>query len=523
MNSAEPLDLHAFIMIVKRRLWLILAIAATAAGLAYGWSLQQEDQFDASSKLLFRPEEPTPRIDPDEPLPEPSRAPERVAATNLALASLDSVTVRVKQRLRSPETAEKLRSRVDVAPEGQTDIVTVTAKGTTRADAVRLADTFASEVVALRRENAERRIQRVIDAVIERLRGTPAPAPGIARELRDRAERLTVERRLQEGDVELVQRATPPRDRSTPQPLRNAIIGFGLGLILSVLISLLLHRLDRRINNEEEIAEIVGVPIIARVPATYRRGTQKRGDWEQQRFLEAFQFLRANLQLRDSGNALHVIAVTSALPGDGKSLVSANLAEALALSGADVIAVDCDLRRPTLHKHFGVIGSEGVTTAIIGSKDPLELLHDTAHPGVRLLAAGPQTPLPGSIAAGTGGVPSLTERLESETDYVVVDTSPVTIAADASAIAATADGTLLVVDAQNADRSILIAAVEQLRNAQANIVGVVLNRAPVLLMDHSYQRYFRAADGSPAPPARPDDDDRAAPGGRETSNSWLRL
>ncbi len=503
MSSPQSLDLPTVLSIVARRAGLILVIAAAAAGLAFGWSTQQEERFEARAKLLFRAEEPVPRIDPNDPLPDPSRAPERVAATNLALASLDSVAVRVKQRLGSSATPEALRKRVDVAPEGQTDIVTVTAQGPTRAEAVRLANTFALEVIALRRENAQRRIQRVIDAVGDQLLVTP-PQSEVARELGARAERLKVEKRLAEGDVELVQPATRPRDRSAPKPVRNAGIGFGLGLVLGVLLSLLLHRLDRRITNEEEIAQIAGAPIIARIPvgprAAYKLRMQQQADWEQQRFLEAFQFLRSNLQHRDAGEQLRVVAITSALAGNGKTTVAANLAEALALGDSDVIVVDFDLRRPALHERFGLPSDDGVTTAIARSTNPVDLLQQTADPGVRLLAAGRQIALPGSIIAGSSGVSALISQLEEEADYILIDTSPVTIAADASTIAARADATLVVVDAQNTERRILTAAVEQLRNAHANIVGVVLNRAPVLLKDHDYKGYYPTGTNAPTSP-----------------------
>jgi capsular exopolysaccharide synthesis family protein len=178
-----------------------------------------------------------------------------------------------------------------------------------------------------------------------------------------------------------------------------------------------------------------------------------------------------------------------------------------------VIIVDCDLRRPTLHEYYGVNTNEGLTTALVGVRDPLEMLRQTGTPGIRLLPAGPLMPVPASVLAGTKGMDHVLSRLVGAADYVLVDTSPVTIGADTSAIAASVDATVMVVDLETARRDVLAAAVEQLRAARANIVGVVVNRAETLLRDHAYRGYygrsgrslFAEESGSnatqPAPPA----------------------
>jgi capsular exopolysaccharide synthesis family protein len=486
MNPQQPLDLSSFIALIKRRARLIVGIAIGAAVIAFAISSLLPDRFDASATVLFSQPENPPQVDPDAPPPDVSAEPERVAATNLALASLDIVSVRVKERIGSSMTPKELRESVSIEPKGQADIATVTARAAKPREAARIANAFAVEIVALGREKAQDRIQQVIDAIEAQL-VQAQPSARLQSELEVRAEQLTIQKRLEAGDAEVVEQATPPHSPSSPKPVGNAAIGFVLGLILGVVVALLLRRLDRRIRDEDEIVEIVGAPIVGRIPGI------KESGWQHELALEAFQFLRANLQLGSGTTDARLFAVTSALPGEGKSTVVLRLAHALFLSGSSVILVDCDLRRPTLDSSLGVADDAGVTTALSTRANPRDLLLDTSIDGVRLLPAGPLTVTPGSlVTGGDHDIKKLLEELSPLADYVIVDTSPVTIGVDASIIASKVDAALMVVDVDAVDRRVLCAAVAQLHNAEANIAGVVLNHADELLKDRAYQGYYGA-------------------------------
>lgn len=487
-ERSQQLDVQMVLRALRRHWRLVALVTLVSASVALAVSLVLPERYEASADLLFGEAEPPPNIDPNEPLPDRTQSPERVAATNLALASLEKVATRVETKLGPGDpggdlSARELRDAVELDPEGQADIVTITATGDSPREAARIGNAFADEIVALRREDAQRKIQRVIDAIEARLAGTAAE-DALSTQLRSRAEQLRVMKGLETGEVEIAEQAVPPSEPSSPKPLRNTAIGLLLGVILGSLLALLLQRFDRRVESEAELGEIFDSPVIARIPVERPTG------WERELFAEAFQFLRANLQLRDPEGDCRSIAITSALPGNGKSTVAARLAEALALSGSDVIVVDCDLRRPTLHEYYGVNPREGLTSALVGLRDPVEMLQPTGTPTVRLLPAGPLMPLPASVVAGTKGMSGVLRRLAAQADYVIVDTSPVTIGADASAIASCVDGTLVVVDVERVRRDVLQAANEQLRAARANIVGVVVNRAAVLLKDEAYRGYY---------------------------------
>ena len=493
MKQAREMDVSAFLQILKDRRWLILAVAVVAAALAFGLSSLQPDRFEASAGLLFRETDPIPTVNPEEPQPEQSATPERIAATNLALASIDAVTVRVRRRLNSSFSLEELRDRVELSPEGQADIVRITATGDTAAGAARIANVFAAEVAQLRRENSQRRVQRVIEAINSQLADPGLPAD-VADRLERRANELRVAKRLRTGDVEIAEAATPPLDRSSPKPVRNALVGGVLGALIAILLALVLNRLDRRVRDEDQVAAIVGAPILARVP---REG---RTEWHQQLFLESFQFLRANLQLRAELRDRRVIAITSVLPGQGKSTVTVKLAEALALSGAQVTVTDCDLRRPSLHGYFKVPPGGGVTNVLTGVNQAAELVRVTNRLGVSLLQAGQQIPVPAAILTSSQSVKQMFSDLIDLSDYVLVDTAPVSIGADTMSLAAEADGTILVVEAGTVDDDDLVRTVEHLNRAGVHIMGVVINRVEPMQKGVEYRGYYSAGTGAGLPP-----------------------
>lgn len=503
MNEHAQLDLASLVGLLRRRKWLIIGTALAAAAIAFGLSALQDKRYEAEANVLFRQAQAPPRIDPSEPPPDVADSPERVAATNLAFASLDTVTLRAKERLGSPLSVKELRDQVKFEPAGQADIVRVIASGATPDVAARRANVFAEEVVGLRSDRARDQVQRVIDTIRARL--TSAPAQGrVANELNRRIEQLEVEKGLEGGDAEIAEEAAAPLDPVAPKPIRNTAIGGLLGLILGALLAVVLRRFDRRVENETELSELIGAPVLGRIPV-------EGEGWEQELYHESFHFLRTNLEVSKGGHRHQVIAVTGAVPGVGKSSVVARLSEALALGGSRVVAVDCDLRKPKLHDYFGVSGEFGVADALSAGRGAPNLLYQTAEGllqetenGVRVLAAGTYYPVANSVMKGAAPLSELVTRMRRDTDWVVLDTAPVTIGALTSTVAATTDGVLLVVDLSDVDRDILAAAVDQLRSSGANIIGVILNRAPVLLPDEDYRGYYeatgvnRAANGNGA-------------------------
>jgi len=390
MSGYLGMDLPRFLALVKARRWLIGAIVVAAAVLALLVSLAQPSRYKADASLLFGQ-----TTNADAIISGGTTAtadtPEREAATNVALASLDTVAANVKRRFPGPTTADDLRKSVSIATEGSSDVVTVSAEWDSPTTAAAIANAFASEIVNFRRQTAQSDIQRGIDALKAQIAAQPATATAAIADLQARVSTLSALKDAQTGSVQLVERATPPQSRSSPKPLRNAVIAAVLGFVLALFVVVLLARFDDRIKDEDELAELMGAPVLTRVPAA-RRLTHIWGSDQDPAFLEAFEFLRLNLQLMGHDGGL-VLAVTSPAAADGKSTVVSWLSRSLALSGHEVVAVDLDLRKPELHAYLNTTREPGS-----GVLDAL-LATETAEPDPRaLLPAGDD------LAANANGV-----------------------------------------------------------------------------------------------------------------------
>lgn len=194
---------------------------------------------------------------------------------------------------------------------------------------------------------------------------------------------------------------------------------------------------------------------------------------------EAYRTLRTNIQFASLDKPLKTLLVTSTDPGEGKSTTLANLAVTMSQAGNQVIVVDCDLRRPNLHRLFGRDNASGLTTMMTESaareQPPLQ---DTGVPNLRLLASGPLPPNPSELLSSRR-LDEIMARLTQEADIVLIDTPPTVAVTDAAILASKVDGVLVVMQAGKTKRDLARRARLLLEKAKANVLGVVLTNAPV--------------------------------------------
>lgn len=211
---------------------------------------------------------------------------------------------------------------------------------------------------------------------------------------------------------------------------------------------------------------------------------------------EAFRVLRTNIQFAALDKPLKTILITSAGPREGKSTTAANLGVAIAQSGRKVILLDGDLRRPSLHKFFRQARGVGLTSVLLGRTSMSEALVETGIDGLRLLPSGPVPPNPSEMLASQAFEKLLAE-LSDEAEYVLIDSPPSVAVADASLMAARADGTLLVVALGRVAKPMLTRAKEQLANAKANLLGTILtNVGPGTDYTYYYYYYYHYQDSN---------------------------
>jgi non-specific protein-tyrosine kinase len=295
--------------------------------------------------------------------------------------------------------------------------------------------------------------------------------------------------------LSVAEAARAESDPVRPQPLRNTLLAAIVGALLAIGGTFLLEYLDDRVKTAEQASSIIGAMTLGSIGkiAGSGPGTQlvTRSDANSP-LSEAYRMLRVNLDFTAVDSPLQTVAITSANPGEGKSTTIANLAVALAESGKRVILVDTDLRRPTLHRIFELPNERGVTSALLNpeSSELHQHLAPTEVPNLQLMPCGPIPPNPAELLSSRR-MAALIGALKAECDIVLFDTPPLLVFADAALLARACDGVILTARAYTTRLGALRQASEQLTQAGARLLGVVLNGvATPRGKQHSYYYYY---------------------------------
>jgi polysaccharide biosynthesis transport protein len=269
---------------------------------------------------------------------------------------------------------------------------------------------------------------------------------------------------------------TPSGLKSLPLAALGALVGLGLALALIVVF----EWIDDRPGSPEEVQGEVGVEALTIIPKLSRRERYTSIE-ETPKLAERCRALCSSLNAIQARNTFKLLMVTSALPGEGKSTIAANLAYLLAVTGKRVLLVDANLRKPSLDQHFQLENYQGFAYALLEARahlDVREYSQPTEVPTLSILTAGV---IPANAADLL--LSPTTEQLfgyfrKAPYDYVIFDTPPLLAVADAQILATYTERTLLVIDASKTPRKILSRSRQILNGTNTKMVGVVINRSP---------------------------------------------
>ncbi|APM40306.1 CpsD/CapB family tyrosine-protein kinase [Clostridium kluyveri] len=211
---------------------------------------------------------------------------------------------------------------------------------------------------------------------------------------------------------------------------------------------------------------------------------------------EAYRTLRTNIQFSSFDKKIQTIMLTSSGPGEGKSTTCSNLAVVMAESGASTILVDCDQRKPRLHKIFFVSNDKGLSDVLVGKVEFEEAVKKTQIENLKLLTSGTIPPNPSELMASKK-MENFLESLKDKFDYIIMDTPPVVAVTDAQLLSRYADGCILIAASSQVEREAAIRAKELLLKVNANILGVVLNKLEIKEKGYYgyYYQYYYGEDG----------------------------
>jgi non-specific protein-tyrosine kinase len=314
--------------------------------------------------------------------------------------------------------------------------------------------------------------------------------------------------------VRVVEQAIPPAAPVSPRVKLNTALGGMLGLMLAGGLVLLLGYLDNTIRTSDDLRRLTGQAALGEIPVLTTNVGIVALTAPQSADVEAFRSLRTNLQFATLGREVRSVVVTSLHPGDGKTTTIVNLATVLAQGGQSVILVDGDLRKPQVHRLFGLSNRMGLTNLLLSSsRDSLEsALQPTTTPGLLVTTSGPLPPNPSDVLQSKRMV-EIVDRLEVA-DLVLIDSPPIAVS-DALVTAAIVDGVVLVMSAKRTRPNEVLAAIESISRTGTPLLGIVINRASLSSTAYSYYRsYYTTPSHLPAPPeetpARPADRERTA-------------
>lgn len=287
------------------------------------------------------------------------------------------------------------------------------------------------------------------------------------------------------GIAQVISEAEAPEGPASPRPIRNLILGALSGLLLGIGAAFALEQLDDAVVTPEDLGRATEqLPILATIPQSHKTRFWKSRPWKGEKreavertpaVTEAFRSFRTSLQFAALDSPLRVVQVTSALPGEGKSVTTANLGRLLAEAGKRICIIDTDLRRSSIHKYLDVEAVSGYPDYLLGTK-PLNEIFVRVDPELQLylLPAGNTPPDPAQLLS-TRAMADLIDKLGGMFDLVLVDSPPVRPVSDPLIVSKLVDGVVVVARSGVTKREEIHESVDALRRVGAPLLGTVLN------------------------------------------------
>jgi polysaccharide biosynthesis transport protein len=299
--------------------------------------------------------------------------------------------------------------------------------------------------------------------------------------------------------------AEVPDDAASPDIPLYLAVGVLVGLLLGLGAAFARDALDTRLQAPGVVATLSDLPVIGTIgalpggaghPVVVDSAPHSPSAEAFRRLRTNLQFLEVSQESTESDRAVRTLLVTSSIANEGKSTVAANIAATLAETGARVVLVDTDLRRPSVATLLGIEGAAGLTTILLGRAAVADVVQDWGSAGLEVLTAGTVPPNPSELL-GSPAMRRLMQSLRQEYDYVVLDAPPLLPVADAAILSHVVDGTLLVANVRRARRRELRESLQNLQAVHARTLGLVLNH---VRQDESVYAYERSGEPSPSTP-----------------------
>ncbi|TFB95881.1 polysaccharide biosynthesis tyrosine autokinase [Cryobacterium sp. HLT2-28] len=461
------MELRDYIRILRKSWVMILLLALVAVGAASTFSILQTPKFSATSKVFVSTQSGGTTSD----LVQGSSFTIQRVKTYSDLVNTPIVLLPVIGSLNLGITADDLVKKITASAPLDTSIIEITVIDTDPVRAAEIANATSQSLTAVVQD-------------IETPVGTDAVSPV----------KLT---RAQEASV--------PSVPVSPNVPLNIALGALVGLALGVGLAVLRETLDTRIRNERDVESVTDAAILGGIvfdPKAQDRPLIVHVDPRSPR-AESFRTLRTNLQFLDVGRTDRSFVITSSIESEGKSTTGANLAIALADSGATVLLVDADLRRPKIAEYMGIDGTVGLTDLLVGRAELKDIVQPWGKGKLYVLPAGMVPPNPSELL-GSARMSHFIGEFNKTFDVVIFDAPPLLPVTDAAILAKNVGGAIIVVAAGRTQKGQLKGALSALDTVGATVSGLVLTMLPTKGPDaYGYGHYgYGYGEDLTEPPAK---------------------
>jgi capsular exopolysaccharide synthesis family protein len=476
--------------VLRRRSPLILLCFALAAGAAFAYSKHQPKKYTATATLVFNNNQLSQQA---AGLPTTGGGSQQSQqSTSLKLILLGDMAEKTASLLGRGLTKDSVRSSLSASPQGESNIVNVSAVANSSTLAADIANTYTEQFVKEQQNSNHASYASALKLVNKQLAALSSKertgSAGVA--LENRAQSLGVLAELRSGNVQVAQAAPVPTVPSSPRTSRSTILGAVLGLLIGLALAFLLERLDRRIREPKDLEAVYGLPLLGVVPESKALSGPARREGGARAPLppgeaEAFHLIRAHLRYFNVDRDVRALLIASAAPGDGKTTIARHLAGAAARMGSRALLLEADLRRPTLARQLDIQPGPGLADVLIGTVSLSEAtqvleLGSPASEGARertldvLVAGAVLPPNPGELVESRA-METLLERAKLSYDLIVIDTPPLTAVSDAFPLLRKVDGVVIVGRVGRNRRDVAERLHHTLTGTGAPLLGVIAN------------------------------------------------
>ena len=512
------MEIHQYLALLRHWLWLIILGGAVAAVSAFAISRFQEPVYRATSILLINESLATNDNNSFQSL----QSSERLAVSFVIRLTNYEVLTESITELGLDMTADELQKAVQVNSINNSQLISLNVEGhdpqIITALANEIPQKFAEHNMAMQLErfadskiNLEDELALVAEELIlaesalntelndgnrqlavDRLSGNMQSLRETHSRLLQSYEDIRVAEAENLNNIIIEEYARVPEEPIRPRIVTNTLLAGMVGIMLAIGVIFLIEYLDDTVKDSSSLEHITGLNVLGII--TKQNNLDKDAPPVMVTQLrspnaEAYRQVRTNVQYVGVSQELSTILVTSPSQGEGKSTIATNLAITLAQSNNKVVLIDCDMRRPTLHRKFNLPNNVGLTNLLLSKEDDPSFIQETGTENLRIITTGSLPPNPAELIQSER-MQHILDWLNEVADYIVIDSPPALVVTDSILLSQIASITMLVVAAGKTRQQSLLLAIQRIKAVDGYIAGIIINKVHARHSSYYYHNYY---------------------------------